>query len=276
MTQILRCGRYEIPLERPHIMAIINVTPDSFSGDGLDGSVDAALRRAEQALRDGATFLDIGGESTRPGAAPVSEQEELDRVIPVVEALTSLGAPVSVDTFKPAVMRASIAAGAAMVNDINALRGDGAVEAVAASGAGVCLMHMQGEPRNMQVAPHYEDVVAEVREFLLRRAELLLSAGAPRETIVLDPGFGFGKTLEHNAELFRGLPKLCALEYPVLVGVSRKTMLGQITGRAVEERQFASTAAALMAADAGAAIIRVHDVAATRDALMVWRALRIN
>lgn len=257
-------------------MAIINVTPDSFSGDGVGHSLDAALRRAEQALRDGAAFLDIGGESTRPGAAPVSEQEELDRVIPVVEGLVSLGAPVSVDTFKPAVMRASIAAGAALINDINALRSEGAIEAIAGSGVGVCLMHMQGEPRNMQVAPQYDDVVIEVREFLLQRAELLLSAGVARETIVLDPGFGFGKTLEHNAELFRALPDLCSLEYPLLVGVSRKTMLGQITGRAVNERLPASTAAALLAADAGAAIIRVHDVAATSDTLKVWQALRAH
>jgi dihydropteroate synthase len=255
-------------------MAIINVTPDSFSGDGLAGSVDAALRAGEAALRQGATFLDVGGESTRPGASPVPEHEELRRVVPVVEALARLGAPVSVDTCKPLVIRESIAAGAALINDINALRAEGVVEAVAGTGVGVCLMHMQGEPRTMQVDPHYDDVGAEVAHFLRQRAEMLMAAGVPRDTITLDPGFGFGKTLDHNLELFRALPALLKEGFPLLIGVSRKTMLGQITGRPVDERLPASVTAALLAVQRGAAIVRVHDVAATRDALTVWQAVQ--
>ncbi|MDQ8022355.1 MAG: dihydropteroate synthase [Moraxellaceae bacterium] len=255
-------------------MAIINLTPDSFSGDGHGGGADAALRHAEQALADGADMLDIGGESSRPGAQPVSEAEELDRVMPVLERLLPLGLPVSVDTVKPAVMREAAGAGAAMINDINALQAEGALEAVTTSSAAVCLMHMQGEPRSMQQAPHYADVVSDVEQHLLGRARALLDAGCAPERIVLDPGFGFGKTLEHNALLFRALPRFAALGYPVLVGVSRKTMLGQITGRPVQERQTSSVAAALMAVQQGAAIVRVHDVAPTVDALRVWAALR--
>ncbi|MDO6386846.1 dihydropteroate synthase [Uliginosibacterium sp. 31-12] len=267
------CGKFRLNLDLPMIMAIINMTPDSFSGDGLSGSVGAALRQAEKALRDGAGILDVGGESTRPGAEAVGEQEELDRVIPVLEALVALDVPVSVDTLKPAVMRAAIAAGVAIVNDINALRAPGAVEAVAASSAGVCLMHMQGEPRSMQEAPAYTEVVDEVEAFLLQRLAVLEASGVVAARIALDPGFGFGKTLAHNLELFRSLPRLAAHGLPLLVGVSRKRMLGDITGRAVDQRMPAAITAAALAAQRGAAILRVHDVAATRDALAMWVAI---
>lgn len=254
-------------------MAILNVTPDSFSGDGRAGvAPDEVLLLAERALEQGADILDIGGESTRPGAAPVSVEEELARVVPVVERLHGLGVPLSVDTMKPEVMRAAIAAGCDLINDIQALRSPGALEAVAGTDVGVCLMHMQGEPRTMQAAPQYADVAAEVEAFLHARTTTLMAAGVRRERILLDPGFGFGKTLEHNLDLFRALPRLSA-GLPVLVGVSRKTMLGQITGRAVGDRMVASAAAALLAAQRGAAILRVHDVAATRDALAVLNAI---
>ncbi|NSL54628.1 dihydropteroate synthase [Uliginosibacterium aquaticum] len=273
VSRTWQCGKFRLNLDLPMIMAIINMTPDSFSGDGLSGSVGAALRQAEKALRDGAGILDVGGESTRPGAEAVGEQEELDRVIPVLEALVALDVPVSVDTLKPAVMRAAIAAGVAIVNDINALRAPGAVETVAASSAGVCLMHMQGEPRSMQEAPAYTEVVDEVEAFLLQRLAVLEAAGVAAARISLDPGFGFGKTLAHNLELFRSLPRLAAHGLPLLVGVSRKRMLGEITGRAVDQRVPAAITAAALAAQRGAAILRVHDVAATRDALAMWAAI---
>ena len=257
-------------------MAIINVTPDSFSGDGVAGQLDRALRLAEQAMADGADILDIGGESSRPGAAAVGVQEELDRVMPIVEALAQAPLPLSIDTVKPEVMRAAARAGAAIINDINALRQPGAVEAVADSDVGICLMHMQGEPRTMQAAPQYGDVVAEVADFLKQRSDILRTAGVAPERILLDPGFGFGKTLAHNAALFAALPHLRQLGYPLLVGVSRKSMLGQITGQPVDQRLAASVAAAVLAAQRGAAILRVHDVAATRDALNVMAALDKN
>ena len=272
-ARLWQCGRHRLDLTLPQIMAIINVTPDSFSGDGLRGSVDAAQRRAEQALAEGAAILDVGGESTRPGAEAVSEAEELARVVPVVEALAAFGVPVSVDTLKPAVMREAVRAGAAIINDINALRMPGAIEAVVATDAGVCLMHMQGEPRSMQQAPAYEDVVGEVSGFLQQRAADLLRAGVAAERICLDPGFGFGKTLDHNLALFRALPQFAALPYPLLVGVSRKSMLGALTGRDVAQRMPASITAAVLAAQRGAGILRVHDVAATRDALAVWAGI---
>ena len=253
-------------------MAIINVTPDSFSGPGYL-SRDAALRAAEQAIADGAEILDVGGESSRPGAVPVSEQEELDRVIPVVEALAPLNIPISVDTVKPAVMRESIRVGADMINDIAAFRVAGALEAVKDSKAALCVMHMQGEPRSMQANPWYADVVNEVADFLNQRVNELTQAGVSEERILLDPGFGFGKSFEHNQALFQALPLLCAESLPVLVGVSRKSMLGQITGRDVHQRGAASVSAALMAAQAGAAFVRVHDVAETVDALKVWQSL---
>ncbi len=270
------CGRFRLALERPLVMAIINVTPDSFSGDGVVGQVDLALRLAEQAVADGADILDIGGESSRPGAMAVGLQEELDRVMPIVEALAQAAVPLSIDTVKPEVMRAAARAGAAIINDINALREPGAVDAVAETDVGVCLMHMQGEPRTMQAAPQYADVVSEVADFLRQRSDILRIAGVAPERILLDPGFGFGKTLMHNAALFAALSHLRELGYPLLVGVSRKSMLGQITGQPVDQRLAASVAAAVLAAQRGAAILRVHDVAATRDALAVMAALDKN
>ncbi|MEN3113371.1 dihydropteroate synthase [Uliginosibacterium paludis] len=271
---VWQCGRYRLSFARPAIMAIINVTPDSFSGDGVNGSVEAALRRAELALAEGAAILDVGGESTRPGSVPATLADELARVIPVVRALTAFDVPVSVDTTKPEVMAAAIAAGASIINDINALREPGAVEAVAATDAGVCIMHMQGQPRDMQRAPQYDDVVGSVDTFLRERVVVLQAAGVPAERISLDPGFGFGKTLAHNLALFRALPQFVAQGMPVLVGVSRKTMLGEITGRPVEARDVATAAASLLAAQHGAAILRVHDVASTRDALAMLVALQ--
>jgi dihydropteroate synthase len=255
-------------------MAIVNLTADSFSGDGLAGAgLDRVLAKAEAARAAGAAILDLGGESTRPGAVPVGEEEELARVIPAVERLATLGLPISVDTMKPAVMRAAIAAGAAMINDINAFQSPGAVEVVAGSGAGLCVMHMQGAPRTMQEAPHYGDVVAEVDGFLRARVDVLVAGGIAPERICIDPGFGFGKTLEHNLELLRRLEFFAAQGRPLLVGLSRKSMLGALTARPVEERVHASVAGALLAAERGARILRVHDVAATRDALRVWEAV---
>jgi dihydropteroate synthase len=252
-------------------MGIINVTPDSFSGDGLASDADRAIEQARRFVEEGADILDIGGESSRPGAEPVSVEDELRRVLPVIEALRDLPVPLSIDTMKPQVMRAAVAAGASMINDIYALRAPGSIEAAAGCDAGVCLMHMQGMPQTMQADPVYSDVVAEVREFLLARAEAVTRAGIAAERICIDPGFGFGKTAEHNLELLRRLDALCGLGYPVLVGLSRKSVLGKLTGRKVTERMAASVTAALAAVVKGARIVRVHDVAATRDALAVWR-----
>ncbi len=251
-------------------MGIVNVTPDSFSDGGRFFSSSAAVEHARRLLEEGADILDVGGESTRPGAAPVGIQEELDRVLPVIEALR--GVPVSIDTWKPEVMRAALVAGACLVNDVNALLAEGALDAVAQSGAGVCLMHKQGTPQTMQRQPHYSDVVAEVASFLRERIAACVGAGIARERIAIDPGFGFGKTLEHNLELLRGLDRLRELGVPVLAGLSRKSMLGAITGQDVEHRVSASVAAALIAVQRGATIVRVHDVGATVDALKVWRA----
>lgn len=269
---ILRCGRFRLELTRPLIMGVVNVTPDSFSDGGRYASRDAAVAHAERLVAEGADLLDIGGESSRPGADPVAVAAELDRVLPVVEAVAALGVPVSVDTVKPEVMRAAIGAGAAMINDINALRAPGAVEALAPAGVGVCLMHMQGEPRTMQQDPRYQDVVAEVMAFLAGRVAVLAAAGVGRDRVVVDPGFGFGKTFEHNLALLGRLPAFRALGVPLLAGMSRKSMLGKITGRETGERLHASVAAAMWAAEHGAAIVRVHDVAATRDALAVLAA----
>lgn len=274
-TVWLHCGAYRLALDRPVIMAILNLTPDSFSGDGMaGGDPGEVLRRAEAAVRDGAGILDIGGESTRPGAASVAEAEELDRILPIIELLNPLGVPISVDTMKPAVMRAALNAGASMINDVNALQAEGALTVVAASSAAVCLMHMRGEPRTMQEAPTYEDVVGEVGGFLAKRVEAALGAGINRDRIVVDPGFGFGKKADHNWTLMRHLGYFGRNGLPVLAGVSRKSMLGAVTGRPVGERMPASVAAALMAVERGARIVRVHDVAATRDALCVWEALQ--
>ncbi|MES1167197.1 MAG: dihydropteroate synthase [Pseudomonadota bacterium] len=254
-------------------MGVVNVTPDSFSDGGRFLDPAQALEHANRLMGEGADILDVGGESSRPGAAPVGVEEELRRVMPVLEKLAGLPVPVSVDTSKPEVMRRSIAAGASMINDILALQAPGALEAVAGSDAAVCLMHMLGEPRTMQKDPRYDDVVAEVGGFLGGRAQAAVAAGIARDRIVLDPGFGFGKTPQHNLELIRALPRLRALGYPVLAGLSRKSLFGKIVGREAAERVHASAAGALLAAQRGAAIVRVHDVAATRDSLLVLRAI---
>ncbi len=272
----LQLGKYRLDLAAPRIMGVLNRTPDSFSDGGAFTAFDAALAHARQLHAEGADILDIGGESTRPGAAEVGVQEELDRVIPLIERLVrELDAPVSVDTGKPEVMRAALKAGAAMVNDVYALRRPGALEAVTGSGAALCLMHMQGEPRSMQKDPRYGDVVKEVGDFLRERAAACRAAGVAHERIVLDPGFGFGKTLEHNLALLKRLPELAALGFPILVGLSRKSMIGTLMGGApVEARLQGSVAAAVTAVLNGAHIVRVHDVAPTVQALKVASALR--
>jgi len=269
----LQCGRHRIELGRPVVMGVLNVTPDSFSDGGRYFEPAAALERAIQLAEDGAAIVDIGGESTRPGSAPVEAAEELRRVIPVVERLAaSLAIPVSVDTRKSEVMRQALAAGASMVNDVSALAAPGALEAVAQSRAAVCLMHMQGEPGTMQAAPRYYDVVAEVRGFLRSRVDACVAAGIPRERLAVDPGFGFGKSLEHNLALLAGLGGIAADGLPVLAGLSRKRLIGALTGRAEGERLAGSVAAAVVAAINGARIIRAHDVRETVDALAVLAA----
>jgi len=256
-------------------MGILNLTPDSFSDGGFWKTSDQAVRHALHMVEAGADILDIGGESTRPGAAEISLAEELDRVLPVIENLRAeVDVPLSIDTCKAEVMLAAVQAGAGMINDVYALRGEGALEAALSLGVPVCLMHMQGQPRSMQQDPQYDNVVTDVSDFLLERATVLLAAGFRQRDIVLDPGFGFGKTLAHNMELFQSIPQLVALGYPLMVGVSRKSMLGAITGKPVEQRVSASVAAAVLAAQAGAAVLRVHDVDATLDALKVLQALR--
>lgn len=258
----------------PRIMGVLNVTPDSFSDGGRHTGRERALQRAREMVEEGADIIDVGGESTRPGAAPVTTREELDRVIPVVEVIRSeLPVTVSVDTSAPDVMTAAAAAGAGLINDVRALQRPGALEAAAATGLPVCLMHMQGQPDRMQEAPSYADVVGEVERFLLQRAEAAEAAGIERRDILIDPGFGFGKTLEHNLALLRHLPRLCAHRYPVVAGLSRKSMLGTITGRDVNQRLAGSLALAILAAQGGAAIIRVHDVGETRDVLRVLDAV---
>ena len=263
-----------LDLSRPLVMGIVNVTPDSFSDGGRYFAGSAALDHARRLIEEGADLLDVGGESTRPGAADVSEAEEVERVLPLVEALRGTGVPVSVDTSKPGVMRAALAAGAAVINDVRALQEPGALDAVRASDCGLVLMHMQGLPRTMQREPHYEDVVAEVAAFLEARVAVATNAGIRADRIVIDPGFGFGKTLGHNFTLLRRLDDLRVLGRPVLAGLSRKSMLGAVTGRAVDDRMAASLAAAILAVERGARIVRVHDVAATRDAMKVWAAIQ--
>jgi dihydropteroate synthase len=272
--RILRLRTRTLDLARPVVMGVLNVTPDSFSDGGRFNDRRRAESHALAMAEAGAALLDIGGESTRPGAEPVGIAAELARVMPVLEALVAAGAPpVSVDTTKPEVMRAAAAAGAEMINDVLALRAPGALEAAVESDCAVCLMHMQGEPRTMQHAPHYDDVVTEVYDFLARRVEACITAGMAPDRIVVDPGFGFGKTLEHNLLLMGRLARFAGLGVPLLVGVSRKSMIGTITGRPVEERLAGGLALATLAAQAGAAIIRSHDVAATRDALEVTAAV---
>jgi dihydropteroate synthase len=258
----------------PAVMGILNVTPDSFSDGGRFAGRDAALRHAEAMARDGAAIIDVGGESTRPGAADVSAQEELDRVLPVIEAVVgAVDVPVSVDTSKPVVMRAAVGAGAIMINDIRALREEGALQAAVELQYPVCLMHMQGQPRTMQQEPVYGDVVAEVAEFLAQRVRACVAAGLSEDSIIVDPGFGFGKTRRHNIELLANLRQLRPVGRPILVGLSRKSTLGALTGRDVEERLPASLAAAVIAFLEGAAIVRVHEVKETVDALRVAAAV---
>jgi dihydropteroate synthase len=269
----LQCGPFKLSLERPLVMGVVNVTPDSFSDGGLYATTEQAVAHARRLIAEGADILDIGGESTRPGAAPAALDEERRRVLPVLEALAGCGVPLSVDTRKPALMTEAISTGAAMVNDVTALTTPAALAAVAQSTVAVCLMHMQGEPGTMQASPNYQDVVREVREFLAHRIAAAERAGIARERIVADPGFGFGKTVEHNLALLRSLSEFRSLGVALMAGLSRKAMLGQLTGRDPRERVSASIAAALLAVQNGAQIVRVHDVAATRDALRVWSAL---
>jgi dihydropteroate synthase len=274
MANTFLCGRYEFDLERPLVMGIVNVTPDSFSDGGEYDDPDAAIAHARQLVAEGAQILDIGGESTRPGAPPVPEEQELARVLPLVEALRDCGVPLSIDTFKPGVMRAVLDAGADMINDVYGFRQPGAIEAVAGSRCGLCVMHMKGEPRTMQATPpEYNDLLGEIGLFLGARAQKLRAAWIDPRRIVLDPGFGFGKTADQNYQLLRRLGSLRVSSYPLLIGVSRKSMIGHATGRDVRGRLAGSLAAALAGVARGAAIVRVHDVAATVDALKVWQAV---
>ena len=266
----LDCGGRPLVLDRPRIMGILNVTPDSFSDGGDWLSPRQAVLHAHHMATAGADIIDIGGESTRPGAAQVSLAQELDRVIPVIEALwTETRIPISIDTSKPEVMRAAASAGAGMINDVFALQGEGALQTAASLGLPVCLMHMQGDPRSMQHQPFYNDVVGEVETFLLARAQACEKSGIPAGKILIDPGFGFGKSLQHNLDLLAGLERLSSGAYPLLVGLSRKSMLASITGRGVDQRLAGSLALAVLAIQSGAAIIRVHDVAETRDVIKV-------
>jgi len=270
----LQCGPFRLSLERPLVMGVVNVTPDSFSDGGLYAGTEQAVAHARRLIGEGADLIDIGGESTRPGSAPVALDEERRRVLPVLEALAGCGVPLSVDTRKPPLMAEAIAAGASMVNDVTALSAPAALEAVARTPIAVCLMHMQGDPGTMQANPHYQDVVREVREYLAQRIAGAEGAGIARDRIVVDPGFGFGKTVEHNLALLRSLGEFRSLGVAVMAGLSRKAMLGRLTGREPRERVAASVAAALVSVQNGAQIVRVHDVAATRDALAVWQAVR--
>jgi dihydropteroate synthase len=271
---ILNCNGKSLVLDSPVVMGILNVTPDSFSDGGRFMGREAAVSRALDMQQAGAAIIDVGGESTRPGAAPVSVEEELARVLPVIEALhAELDIPLSVDTSKPEVMREAVAAGAGMINDIYALQADGAVQAAAELGVPVCLMHMQGEPRTMQQAPVYSDVVEEVKAFLLERLGSCRKAGIPEHRILLDPGFGFGKTLEHNLALLRNMAEFAGMGAGVLAGLSRKSMLGVLAGREADERMAASITAAALAVERGAVIVRVHDVAETVDALSIVNAV---
>ena len=269
------CGKYTLHLNRPHVMGIVNVTPDSFSDGGQFVSTNLAVAHALKLIAEGADILDIGGESTRPGAEPVSLDEELKRVIPVIEALHKVSTvPISIDTYKPEVMRLAIAAGADMVNDVRALQEKGALEVVSGSHVGVCLMHMQGMPQTMQSSPSYMDVVNEVKQFLTARLDVSLAAGVAKNRILLDPGFGFGKTRVHNIELIKHLDSIADIGQPLLVGLSRKSVLASISGADEDQRLYAGIAASVISAMKGAKILRVHDVKATVDALKVFIAIQ--
>jgi len=272
---IVDCGKFKLDLSAPRVMGILNVTPDSFSDGGQFSQVDAAVNHAVALVEEGVDIIDIGGESTRPNATPVGLQEELDRVIPVIESLANkVDVPISIDTYKPAVMREAITAGASIVNDVKALQEEGALAAVAESDVAVCLMHMQGTPQTMQDAPEYQDVVTDVSAFLSQRALRCMDHGIDKNRIMIDPGFGFGKTREHNITLLQSLDKLTGLDLPVLVGLSRKSVLGKVTGNSVDSRLHASVAAAVIAVMKGAKLVRVHDVAATVEALKVVSAIQ--
>jgi dihydropteroate synthase len=273
-TRVLHCGRYRIPLDRPLIMGIVNVTPDSFSDGGTYFDAPRAIAHAHTLIEEGADIIDIGAESTRPGARYISPEEELDRLLPVLEGLRDVGVPISVDTYKAEVMRTVLARGVSMINDVTALQGPGATDAVRGSNCAVCLMHSKGTPQTMQNLAQYEDVVSEVKLFLEQRVRACEAVGIARQRIVIDPGFGFAKRSIHTLALMRELPALAALGVPVLTGISRKSTLGKITGKADAERVTASVAAALLMAQRGAAIVRVHDVAQTRDALRVLQAIQ--
>ncbi len=273
----LHCGRYLLTMQgddfRPWVMGVLNVTPDSFSDGGAHATLDRALSHAEQMLADGVDIIDIGGESTRPGSAPVSVAQEMDRVMPVLYALRDCGKPLSVDTRRPEVMREALAAGADMINDIEGFRHPASLAAVSDSEAALCIMHMQGEPGTMQADPHYDDVVIEVGDFLAERTRAAREAGIAAQRLCIDPGFGFGKTFAHNLALLAQLDALQRrLQLPLLAGLSRKTMIGKLTGKPIEQRMAGSVAAALVAVKNGARIVRVHDVAETVDALKVWHA----
>ncbi|HNZ57566.1 MAG TPA: dihydropteroate synthase [Methylophilaceae bacterium] len=274
LTSPFICGKYQLQLSRPQVMGIVNVTPDSFSDGGKYTSTQVAVSHALTLIAEGADILDVGGESTRPGAAPVPLDEELSRVIPVIEALKGVSTvPLSIDTYKPEVMRQAIAAGADMVNDVRALQEPGALDVVMNTNVGICLMHMQGNPQTMQMAPHYEDVVVDVEQFLADRLQACISHGIAKNRIILDPGFGFGKTREHNIRLIQQLEKLHSIGQPLLVGLSRKSVLGAIAGGDENQRLYASIAASVISAMKGAKIVRVHDVKATVDALKVVTAI---
>ena len=274
MRQYLQCGRFGFSLETtPLVMGILNVTPDSFSDGGRFQSLEFAFSRAEEMITEGVDMIDVGGESSRPGAPALALDEELRRIMPVLYALRDLGKPLSVDTYKPEVMREAILAGVDMINDINGFRAPGALEAVAGSDCALCVMHMQGTPQNMQQQPAYTDVVAEVIDFLRQRVTAMVAAGIERERICIDPGFGFGKTVEHNYALLRNIGRMQQeLGLPVLAGVSRKSMIGAVTGKPVEQRLAGNLAGALAAIAHGARIVRVHDVVETVDAVKVWQA----
>lgn len=269
----LRCANLSLDLSTPKVMGILNVTPDSFSDGGKFHHIDAALTHAQQMIEQGADIIDIGGESTRPGAQPVMLEEELQRVIPVIQALSGCGAVLSVDTYKPEVMRAAIEAGVHMVNDVFALQQPGALQAVQDSQVAICLMHMQGTPQTMQVQPSYQNVLAEVQAFLSLRVEVVRQIGVGDDRIVLDPGFGFGKKTAHNLTLLKHLAELHIANLPILAGLSRKSVLGQIVGQDADQRVFASVAASVLAVSHGANIVRVHDVKATVEALKVTTAV---
>ena len=270
------CGRFEFPLKRPLLMGVVNVTPDSFSDGGQHVDTTSAIAHAQKLVTEGADIIDIGGESTRPGALPVSIQEELARILPVMAAMRDCGAAISVDTCKPEVMQAALDAGADIINDVTGMRQPEAQRIVAAHpNCGVCLMHMQGEPRTMQSNPHYQDVVHEVQEALVAQAHLLERLGVKRARISLDPGLGFGKTLEHNYQLLHGLAQLVQSGYPIVLGASRKSLIGRVTGKPVDQRLSGSIAAALAGVARGVAVVRVHDVDATHDALKVWQAIQV-